>query len=455
MRAWIARNVASVMFLAFYFITVVAANLLYATPLAKPLLTASGMPQEFLNFPTTFSVGYWALLMMPFVAVPLLVPPLRRVLSRWIVGPVVGYVPDFRPADYAVIFAIVVGIVMYALWRTEAFALVGNATSAKEAIDARFVLQARMSFLVEKIAIHSLLPFMSLYAITAAIKSGGRFWTVFAVLSVGVALVALVAINMKWPVLIFYIGAVASIFLFTQRWAYTKAILGSIGLVAFYLIISTYVFRWVPHIAPPNQVAGQHQQAAEQASGEALSKPEEVVNKPNLEYTALAEHSVEQSPLLFAHALNRMAIAYPYYYKVFTEEGPICGTLMETYLPGAKPCAPTFLIYSRIFIGDGYDGRGSSPAAPHVTAYAQQGWIGALVGMLGTCVLLAGFSAIPLSSGPMAGAWTVVGATVGYHLSQIPIEGPIIYDHGILWPLLLVAAYTGYYYAIKKLSGGA
>ncbi|MEO5757019.1 MAG: hypothetical protein ABIQ51_09215 [Mesorhizobium sp.] len=437
LREWMARNIAQLLFLSFYFLTVVLGNLLYASPAGRWLITADGLPADSLSFDTTFTFGFWVLLLMPLVLVPVGVWILRPVMQRFVIGAIVRLVPDFRRTDYLIAFAAVVSFVAYALWRTEAFTLVGNAMDAKQAIQARFILQGRLSF-AEKIAIHSLLPFMSFYAIAAAIKTGERLWFVLSVLTVATTCTALVAINMKWPVLVFYMGAIAGIFMFSKKWPYLKAVLGGIGLVVFYFVISTYVFRWVPQ-----DVAVQH--SFDNSRGADLH--------PSLDYSALAESSFYSAPFLVIHAVNRMAISYPYYYKIFTDEGPVCGTLIQTYIPGKKPCAPTFLVYSRIFPDDGYAGRGSAPAAPQITAYAQQGWVGAVVGVLFVALVLAAFSAIPLSAGPMAAAFSIIGATVGYHYSQLPLEGPITYDHGVLWPFLLVIIYALSRYSMAAAHG--
>jgi hypothetical protein len=433
LRAQIAKNIVPLMFLASYFLTVVLGNLLYSTSYGAELLAAAGLSVDALNFKTTFSAGYWTLILMPFVVVPIAVPLLRTAMQRFIVGPIVRVMPDFRRIDYLIMLAGVMAFVGYSFWRVDAFALLGNATNAQEAIEARFTLQARMSF-PEKVAMHSLMPFLGFYALAAAIKTDERFWQGVSVMVSAATIAGLVVINMKWPVLVFYIGLIMGIFTFTRRWAFSKTILGGIGLVAIYLLISTYVFRWVPHdlSAPPATEI------------EAAEPPPQT----NLDYSGLAKSSYRAAPLLFAHAINRMAVPYPYYYRIFTEEGPVCGTLFETYLPGKKPCAPTFLVYSRIFPGDGYTGRGSSPAAAHITAYAQGSWTGAILAIAIVAVVLAGFSAIPLSAGPMAAAFTIVGVTVGYHYSQLPVEGPLTYDHGVIWPLLMVAIYTAVRHAV-------
>lgn len=70
-----------------------------------------------------------------------------------------------------------------------------------------------------------------------------------------------------------------------------------------------------------------------------------------------------------------------------------------------------------IFGSDGYEDRGI-PAAPH--AYASQGWVGAILGLVGVGVLLAFFAAVPYATDPIVSAWRALGAIIGYDLSQDP-----------------------------------
>ncbi|MEP6567504.1 MAG: hypothetical protein ABJB10_20400, partial [Mesorhizobium sp.] len=123
LREWMARNIAQLLFLSFYFLTVVLGNLLYASPAGRWLITADGLPADSLSFDTTFTFGFWVLLLMPLVLVPLGVWIFRPVMQRFVVGAIVRLIPDFRRIDYLIAFAAVVSFVAYALWRTEAFTL--------------------------------------------------------------------------------------------------------------------------------------------------------------------------------------------------------------------------------------------------------------------------------------------------------------------------------------------
>jgi hypothetical protein len=151
------------------------------------------------------------------------------------------------------------------------------------------------------------------------------------------------------------------------------------------------------------------------------------------------------APQIVLLAINRMAISYPYYYQVFTDEGPVCGGILAQARrqPG---CRPSQLIYQRIFQldrtygTDAFESRGTSNQAVHISGYSLGGWPVAMLALVAGSVILGLFSAVPLDKGPASDVATILGAVTGYHLSQIPGEGVLIYEHGLLWTLLLIAA---------------
>src|SRR5687768_1049159 len=56
--------------LASYFLTTVLANLIYASPFGAELLTQIGYPTVALSFPESFTLGFFALLLLPIIVMP-------------------------------------------------------------------------------------------------------------------------------------------------------------------------------------------------------------------------------------------------------------------------------------------------------------------------------------------------------------------------------------------------
>lgn len=121
-------------------------------------------------------------------------------------------------------------------------------------------------------------------------------------------------------------------------------------------------------------------------------------------------------PMMMFHAVNRMAIIYPYYYEIFTNKGQVCGGLLAQAQVGQK-CRPSYYIYTEMF-NDQFNGRGTAPAAVHITAYALGGWPLAWVGLICGSILLGVFAALPLASSSLVGAMAITGGRVG--LSPFP-----------------------------------
>lgn len=70
------------------------------------------------------------------------------------------------------------------------------------------------------------------------------------------------------------------------------------------------------------------------------------------------------------------------------------------------------------------------------------GWPLAWVGLICGSILLGVFAALPLASSSLVGAMAITGGVLGYHLSQLPGEGPIFYDHGVFWTVLMLVGYA-------------
>ncbi|NWL75592.1 hypothetical protein DM872_01825 [Pseudomonas taiwanensis] len=263
----------------------------------------------------------------------------------------------------------------------------------------------------------------------------------------------LVLLNMKWPVLIYYGGLVISVFIYTERWPYIKAVAGGVGLIGVYLLVSAFVFRLAPTptVVVPAPVAPAAVESHDVAPQPKLETPVITEQRDKVNVSGTVDAAASNAPMLLFAALNRMAIAYPYYYEIFTKEGAVCGGVLDQLQVG-KACRPSTFVYERIFGRDGFEGRGTSPAPVHVSGYALGGWMVAMFALLCASIILGLFASLPLDANAAVGALGITGAIAGYHFSQLPGEGPLIYDHGVVWVVLLLALYALYRVAVKRLS---
>jgi hypothetical protein len=287
---------------------------------------------------------------------------------------------------------------------------------------------------------------------------------------------------MKWPVIVLMGGVVACTVMFAQHKIISTAI-ASAGMVLLYLLVATVVLRLPPPSSGPRDAPkmetadkledkpGPEQtitspakppaQYAPQASGTpitettikppAKSGPEQTANpqvkptqgeraKPTVEGTVKAASS--WSSYLAVSGLIRMALPYPFYYRTFSEEGQVCGTIFDRVMRRHNPCQPSLLIYERMFKDDGFAGRGTAPAAFNITGYALDGWLGAIIETVLAGTVIGAFMALPPNASAISGTALVMGVLSAYFLSQLPFEAAIIYDHGLLWWLLLIAGYA-------------
>ena len=68
----------------------------------------------------------------------------------------------------------------------------------------------------------------------------------------------------------------------------------------------------------------------------------------------------------------------------------------------------------------------------------------ALMGLIFASIILGLFASLPLNVSASIGSLAITGGIVGYHFSQLPGEGPIFYDHGVFWTLLVLFLFSGW-----------
>jgi hypothetical protein len=422
-RDFVARNAPLLVLLTAYLILTVLMNIVFAIYDDQPALS-SVKPFSIHDFPI-WTPGYWILLFLPFVLVPPIAIFVREVFQRWVAG-LVGLLPEFRLFDYLLIICVCYAIVVDAMIRADALGLLLHASDSVSSVEARFELLSRLRS-YERSFLQSVLVFLTLYSLVRAMRFRSWLWlSIFAVNLIAMATL-LVLLNMKWPVIVLFGGVVTATALFGRRRLLYTA-LGIGGMLCAYFLVATVVLRIPQPGGPQQERAGTTAQAYDNQA--ALS----------LKGTILA--AVSSSPRLIVTGLVRMAIPYPFYYRTFTNEGPICGTILDRLEKHHIPCAPTQIVYERMFGDDGFAGRGTAPAPFHTTGYALDGWPGAIIETILTAIAIGLFMAVPARLSSMAGTITVMGVLTAYFFSQLPFEGPVLYDHGCLWWALLVVGYA-------------
>lgn len=415
LRTWVATNLQTIAFLAAYFVTTVAGNLVFATPLGGYALRVTEYSPRFLAFPYTFTFGYWALLLCPFLITPLVAAGTRRLFGRWVEAGARA-LPEFGRIGYVAVVMACFGYVIYRFWLADVARLFTSGANMASSIEARFTIRERIGFFTF-MPLQALLPFLTVYALIRALLSRERFWLVCAVVEFVLLTVLLVMTNMKWPLLLFCISLVLATLVYAQQRAWLKTAIGAALVFLAFMGISTFVFRMAPS-----------------SSGSV---------------TTTVRSASAYAPTIVFSALNRMAVSYPYYYQVFTAEGPVCGGIL-TQAHRQPACRPSELIYTRMFGSNEFEHRGTAPLAVHISGYALGGWPIAILALVAGSVILGLFSAVPVEGGAMTGALVILGAVTGYHLSQIPGEGVIFYEHGLVWIGLLLLAHVLAYRVTAK-----
>jgi hypothetical protein len=411
-------------FLTAYFLTVVLGNAMFSTPVGMWALTTLDYPIDALLFPETFTLGFWMLLLMPFVVTPPLVWLAQRVMMSGPPQRLFKLIPEIGRPEFACAITVLIVYLGYSFWKADVLGLFGAGASFSTSVESRFAIRDALGNW-PIIALHSVLWFLSLYAFIRTLRERKAFWAVAFLVTFIVVSSLLLMLNMKWPVLLYLVALLLAFMCFSGR----RAILVVAGLattvIVLYMAVSVIVLR----IDLDDESA---KLAAQQAT---IMKEDPSASFPPVQ--TRDEALAKWAAVLFLSPFSRMAIPYPYYYHIFTEQGPICGTYLDR---GARPCEPTNVVYSSIFPADEeFAGRGTSPAAVHISAYARGGWAPAIVTLVIASLIIGAFCGLPLDASSTIRAVFITGAIVGYHYSQIPIDGPIRYDHGVMYSFSALA----------------
>jgi hypothetical protein len=221
--------------------------------------------------------------------------------------------------------------------------------------------------------------------------------------------------------------------------------------IAAYFLLSAVVLRWFPasedQAKTPEIISAQTQADNRPVS---INRPASAapIKMDRKTASGALNGAIQFSPRILANAVNRMALAPPFYYDMRNLTSDCQPAMIRMWLKRNIKCEPTHIVYSRLFGNDGFSGIGTAPAASNIYGYALAGWPGAVISTIFMMTVLGLFLAIwkPAQTRPVFAAAFVMGCYTAYFFGQLPIEGPIIYDHGMIWWVLLVLGWTSAYW---------
>jgi hypothetical protein len=412
---YLRTYIALITFLGSYFLLTVAGNLIYFTPLGESIggLSRAGFSMRIFEF--AGSPGYWILLFLPFVVAPPITIAAKRLLA-----PLADLLPTKQASEPAFFGLVVICycVAAWSLWRADAVDLLFQGSSFEQAVRSRFELMAALGFW-PLVLIKAVMVTISIFALVMAIRDRSWFWLCMVLCNFVGMTVLLALLNAKWPLVLFYLSHLIAVILFAEKPLLPGAAV-AVCAIAGYSIASMVLLRAIPvdrvTLDGPTAVSSPSSQRSLSPSPERLRGV---------------------AMLALAAPINRMAQPFPYYYDTFTREPGKCGTILDRVKRITPPCHPSNLIYAEIF-KDKFGGLGTAPQSVHVSGYALGGWFVALLELAIASVIMGALAAIATVRSPIGDTVTVLGALTGYFFSQLPVEGPIIYDHGILWGALLL-----------------
>ncbi|MDI1265676.1 MAG: hypothetical protein PS018_20715 [bacterium] len=423
-RAFAALPFTPVIFFLFaYVATTVLGNALYEIPSLRSLPSLSGIDLDKLDGP--FSLGFWTLLLIPIGAVPIISWAVARA-ARSLAVSFAQVASDLSLPVYLAITVPLYLYVTYALVEADAFNKLFAGVDGVEAVRNRFAVIAALSTPL-RICLMSLLVFLGMYSATKVLRHPRLSWRIIFAANITALSALLLALNMKWPLLLFQISLAMQVLAFSAKRRLRDTFLVLALVSASYFAVSSALLR-LGQVGTFDAV-------------NAKSAPP----RPDTSLSA-------QIMFLGLQAINRMAMGVPFYWEEFANQGKRCGSLFDSaFNKNPAACQPSHLIYEKMF-RDEFAGRGTQPAAFHIYEFARAGWPGALLTMcLGGAILGLFVALWPATrQNDLVATIFSMGVPTGYMLAQLPVEGVIFYDHGIAYWALMVAVTSAATFFIKS-----
>jgi hypothetical protein len=471
-REKILPGIPLYIFLFSYLATTALGNLLYIFPFGESFPTINIRGFSWSNFHSSLGFEFWLLILLPFMFAPIaiIIRNLATPVAEWIEPAV----PEISKIAYLIILAGMYTYAIHALYSVHAISKFLSAGQAADVVENRFALLDDLGFRPQMV-LKSLLVFLSLYAAARAAREHKLFWYIATILNTIVLTTCLILLNMKWPAVMFILTLGVCTFVLSERHSLAKALcIVAIGIIV-YLSLAVVLLRWFPPehgsisstttevlvqnpkpdiFATPPDTPSTSRTPDTESPTSLESVPKAAKELPiKTEAPVKLDLSLAKStlggiysfaPRILISSLNRMAIAAPYYFDFGNQDGKNCAPeLSRLWIKRDRTCEPTTNIYTQMFGHDGFEGRGTAPAAVNLYGYALAGWPGAIASTLLATIILGLFLSLwtRVSRNALFAAAFIMGAYTAYFFSQLPWEGPIIYDHGMIWWTLLVSAW--------------
>ena len=410
-------------FLFAYFFTTVLGNILYTLPLGRKFPTRSMPEFTWEQFHQPLDARFWLLVLCPLLVTPVGAYLVARFSKPAITG-MSAAVPEFSRQFFVAVNAACLLFVGFHLYDANAL---GKLLAGKDALDAvryRFDLLGEIGR-APRFVLMSILQFLSCYAMVKAIRSRKAFWVASAIINIVFVSAFFILLNMKWPIVLFQITLASVAFICVPRRYIVVSSLIFAGSILTYFTVSVALLRIPLDIS-------------------AVPPPSIEKYEPGPRKVPPPAHATDQvvNDLVIV-AINRMAMAVPFYYDTFTSDGPVCGSFLDkVVLRKPEACHPSIYIYSKMFPDDGFNGRGTAPAAHQIYEYARSGWPGATIAVIIGAVIIGLYTACFFArDNPIFVTAFVMGIPASYLLSQLPVEAMIISELGAVWWILLIAGY--------------
>jgi hypothetical protein len=428
-REWLLPILPLVIFLAAYLATTLLGNVLYLTEGGRDF-PAINLPNfSWSDFHRVFGAEFWLLLLLPFFFAPVAYAVGRA--ASPIVERNIKHIPEFPLPAFLMLTGALYSFVILALIKSNAVGMFLSAGDAVSAVENRFTLLSRLGFLPQ-LFMKSLLVFLSIYGAIQATRTENRIWILITSLNVLLLTSCLILLNMKWPVVCFLLTLSICVFATATKRPYLKAaIVASLSIITYFLL-STIILRWFPTDGDKSSWTSTAEQSIKDRKGIAFGK--EMVRD-------VALGAITFGPRIALSAINRMALAAPYYFDFNSYSGSDCQpATWRLSIKRPIACEPTLLVYQKMFGDDGFAGRGTAPASVTLSGYALAGWTGAIISTITAMLFIGLFLALwpAAKSNSIVAAAFVMGSYTAYFLSQLPIEGPLLYDHGLWWVFLII-----------------